>query len=148
MSETQKIIIKPIKKQTPVTKLTVTKAVAVCIKVSNLRKNAYKDLEDWISDADNLYVGRRGRIFITNPETKEKKIFHYKESKWANPYKVGKKTGEYSLEESLKNYQEYLIASDLIKDVDELRGKNLGCFCSQENACHAQILAELANSSK
>jgi hypothetical protein len=30
-------------------------------------------------------------------------------------------------------------------DYDELRGKNLACWCSMEQTCHADVLLELAN---
>ena len=118
---------------------------AVCIKVSELRKAGYKDLEEWLKSPENEYVGRRGRIFITESKT-EKRIFHYSQSKWANPYKVGNKSGQYSLEESINLYKRYLIESGLIKQIKELKGKNLGCFCMQDKPCHAQVLAELVNS--
>ena len=116
-----------------------------CVKISFLRKN-YKDIKDidlekWIFMDKNLYVGRKGRIWITDPKTKEKKIFNYKSSKWANPYKVGKK--DYTLEESLKLYKKYIIDNNLVKDLHELNGKNLGCFCDQKNDCHAKVLVEL-----
>lgn len=114
----------------------------VCIKVENLRKIGYEDLEQWLGDPDNHYVGRRGRIFITDPKTKQRRIFHYPDNKWKNPYKVDNMC---TLEESLKSYREYLDDSGLIKDVGELRGKNLGCFCAQNARCHAKMLAELAN---
>ena len=110
-----------------------------CVKVSELRKKKYANLEEWMKDENNLYVGRRGRIFIH--EDDEKRIFHYKGSKWQNPFKVG----EYSLEESLKLYEKHLVESGLIKDVKELKGKTLGCFCSQKGDCHAKILAKLVN---
>lgn len=116
-----------------------------CVKISFLRKK-YKnikdiDLEKWISMGENFYVGRNGRIWITDLETKDKKIFHYKGSKWLNPYKVSKK--DYTLEESLKLYRKHIIDNNLIKDLHELTGKNLGCFCDQKNDCHAKVLVEL-----
>jgi hypothetical protein len=115
---------------------------AVCIKVKSLRKDGYSDLEEWMKDKNNVYTGRAGRIFITDPKIKEKRIFHYKGSKWQNPYKLK----DHSLEESLRLYREYLDESGLINDISELKGKTLGCFCDQSNSCHAQILAEVANS--
>lgn len=66
------------------------KTVAVCVKVSNLRKIGYFSLREWIADDKNLYVGRRGRLWITE-NNGDKNIFHYPESKWANPFKVTKK---------------------------------------------------------
>lgn len=87
--------------------------------------------------SENLYVGRNGRIFIGKKE--EKEIYHYKGSKWANPFKLK----EYTLEESLQKYREYLVETGLINDLKELEGKVLGCFCDQKNDCHAKVLLEL-----
>jgi Domain of unknown function (DUF4326) len=120
------------------------KTTTQCLKVANLRKD-YKDeditLEKWMEDPNNVYVGRFGRIFIGKGD--DKKIFHYKGSKFSNPYKVGKKEGEYSLEESLRLYRKHLRKSGLIKEIEELKGKTLGCFCDQKGPCHAKILANL-----
>ena len=116
---------------------------AMCIAVNNLRKEGYADLEQWMAHQDNLYVGRRGRIFITDPITKEKRIFHYGDSKWGNPFKVGK--GGYSLSESIALFRDRLEKTGLDNEVGELRGKTLGCFCDQSEICHAQVLADLAN---
>lgn len=120
------------------------KATAVCVAVAKLRPR-YQDLEEWMNDPQNLYVGRHGRIFITDPVTKERRIFHYPASKWANPYKVGK---DYTLDESIAKYQEHLKTSGLLSQIRELEGKRLGCFCDQSEICHAQILADLANGDK
>lgn len=89
----------------------------VCVKVDNLRLNGYTDLEQWMSDPNNIYVGRRGRIFIYNDA--EKRIFHYPGNKWENPYKLK----DYSTRESLVLYIKHLFESKLIYDIDELRGK-------------------------
>jgi hypothetical protein len=31
------------------------------------------------------------------------------------------------------------------KDLSELRGKNLACWCRLDQSCHADVLLELAN---
>jgi hypothetical protein len=128
-------------------KVTVSRTTTQCLKVESLRKET-KDktmtLEKWISDPKNVYVGRKGRIFIGSGE--EKKIFHYKSSKFANPYKVGKKEGEYTIEKAIKLYKTHLSDSGLVEVAKkELKGKNLGCFCDQKGPCHAKVLAEIAN---
>ena len=76
------------------------------------------------------------------------KIFHYKESKWANPFKVGEGEAKYSLNESIDLYRNYVLKSDLKKDLGELSGKTLGCFCDQKGKCHAKVLVELFNELK
>jgi hypothetical protein len=75
----------------------------ICIKVDNLRKHGYSDLEEWMNTPGNIYVGRRGRIFITYPD-KSRKVFVYEGSKWGNPYKVDK---ENSVEMVCAKYKEY-----------------------------------------
>ena len=48
-------------------------------------------------------------------------------------------------------YVKHLFRSNLIYDIDELRGKNLGCFCHEprkvwsEPKCHNQVLVDLLN---
>lgn len=118
---------------------------AVCIKVANLRCMGYTDLEQWMQDPNNVYTGRRGRIFITDGATKQKRFFGYAGSKWENPYTLK----DYPLEKSLQLYIIHLFRSGLILQIDELRGKNLGCFCVHQRSatgsptCHAQILVDL-----
>ncbi len=47
-------------------------------------------------------------------------------SKWANPYKV---TTHGTLEEVLRLYELHVRNSTLIGQLEELRGKRLGCWC-------------------
>jgi len=103
----------------------------------------YTDLEHWIQDQKNEYVGRRGRIWITKPDG-SRQIFIFKQSKWHNPFKVP----EYTIKKSLQLYVLHLFQTNLITSLKELEGKTLGCFCSKqkqdhEPVCHAQILADL-----
>jgi exodeoxyribonuclease-3 len=113
---------------------------AVCIKVSKLRKEGYENFKEWLIDDNNVYVGRTGRIFIN------KEIFHFTGSKWCNPYKVSE--NHYSLDESIGLYKQHLITSGLIDNVEELRGKKLGCFCDQKQICHAQVLVDILEKEK
>lgn len=75
-----------------------------------------------------------------NPNT----VFVARPSRWGNPYKVP----EYELEESLRKYSVWLL-KQLHKNpyfVDELIGKDLVCYCSLDQKCHADILLNVANS--
>ena len=64
-------------------------------------------------------------------------------SKWGNPFVVGK---DGSREDVIKKYGIWLKGQDhLIKDIKELKGKILGCWCAPQ-ACHGDILTNLANS--
>ena len=61
-------------------------------------------------------------------------------SKWANPFTVKK---EGSAEVAVSKYREYLLNKPaLLKDLDELRGKTLGCWCAPR-ACHGDVLLAL-----
>ena len=42
-------------------------------------------------------------------------------------------------------YRSWLLANpEMLKKLPQLKGKILGCWCAQE-ACHGDILSELAN---
>ena len=64
--------------------------------------------------------------------------WHLKASKWQNPYQVKK----YGRERCLELYEQYVISSKLIEDIEELRGRRLGCFCAPQ-PCHGDILVRL-----
>lgn len=65
-------------------------------------------------------------------------------TKWGNPYTLA----EYGERLALSNYRGFVQGILLIdpKRLDELRGKDLACFCKEGSPCHADILLELANS--
>lgn len=73
-------------------------------------------------------------------------IFHYKQSKWHNPFKVNKDKS--NVNEVLLKYLNHLFISKLIFEIEELRGKTLGCFCDHQYKnnkinCHAQLLTDI-----
>ena len=62
-------------------------------------------------------------------------------TRWGNPYKVS----EHGRQEAIELYKVHLdekLSNGELK-IDELRGKNLACFCGLDEACHADILLEL-----
>ncbi len=65
------------------------------------------------------------------------------DSIWKNPYIIGNHGDrEYCIEK----YRLYLnTRPDLLKNVKQLAGKSLGCWCFPEN-CHGNILKQLAES--
>jgi hypothetical protein len=70
-------------------------------------------------------------------------------TRWGNPYLVDdKKPG--SREASMQHYRRDLERGKLdFSKADvrrELAGKNLACWCRLDQACHADILLEIANS--
>ena len=120
-------------------------AVAVCIKAAHLRKmtpRAYDNLIAWRRQPNHLYVGRGERVTIKTSKGK-KKVVGIKASKWHNPFTVKK----YGLDKALRLYRQHLYAdrgdgTRLIDEIDELRGKVLGCWCTPGEPCHAQILVD------
>lgn len=109
----------------------------VCVKVGQLRKLGYESFEDWLKDDRNIYCGRHGRIFIH--KNGQKNIFHYQKSEFHNPFTVK----EHGLGVCLEKFKKYLEDSpELLKKLQKLKGKNLGCWCNPRNKCHVDVLIE------
>lgn len=71
----------------------------VNVKVKYIRPK-YKNLKEWISDSsNNVYIARRGVVFIDG------KRYPPKDSKWANPFKIGKNL---SRAEVCAKYEDYI----------------------------------------
>ncbi len=62
-------------------------------------------------------------------------------SKWGNPFVI---EVDGDRREVIWKFEKYLLASPLMNDLDELRGKDLVCFCAPEQ-CHADSLLFFAN---
>ena len=115
------------------------------VKVKYIREEGYKDLQDWMEDPNNVYIGRGGIVFVKNKDNPEKKErFPKKASIWCNTFKLGKNCT--SREDSLRLFKEHITS--LIEgdpetyNLEELRGKNLGCWCHPDS-CHGDVLLEL-----
>lgn len=98
----------------------------------------YDNLKEWIDDENNVYIGRKGIVFI------DKTRFPQNSSKFANPFKIGK---DGTREEVLLKYKNYIVNrlesdNDLIDELLLLKDKNLGCWCYPE-MCHGNIILEL-----
>lgn len=102
------------------------------VKKAELKKLGYQDLEHWLNASTNhVYIGRNMTVYVKGAEG----------SKWANPFKVDK----YGRDECIQRYEAYIRSTpDLINNLDELRGKVLGCWCAPE-ACHGDVLCKLVN---
>ena len=60
--------------------------------------------------------------------------------KWGNPFIIGR---DGTREQVIEKYREWILSNPkLLGDIEELRGKTLGCYCSPL-ACHGNILIEL-----
>lgn len=76
-------------------------------------------------------------------------IYIGRPGKWGNPF--SHKEGTLALfktntrDEAVDNYKEWLLKNlDLMKNLSELKGKTLGCWCKPQK-CHGDVLLELAN---
>lgn len=67
--------------------------------------------------------------------------FSYKKNSTA-PYKVNTR------KESIEAHKDWILNGEgqyLLKDLHELRGKVLGCWCNESQSCHGDILVKLVN---
>lgn len=115
----------------------------VNVKVANLRPE-YDNLKEWCEDPANVYIGRRGIVFVDGVR------YPKEDSPWCNPFKV--KAGVLGRAEAIEKYKKYIIARlkaepGLTAALVALRGKRLGCWCCPE-ACHGDVLVELINKSE
>ena len=110
----------------------------VNVKVDFIRKEGYANLQKWMEDTQNVYIGRAGIVFI------DKVRFPKSSSNFCNPFKVGK---DGTREEVIQKYETYIRSRldkdlDLVTELREMRGKRLGCWCKPE-ACHGDVLIKL-----
>lgn len=108
------------------------------VKVKHIRPHGFHNLEEWVSDLNNVYIGRQVVVFIN----KEK--FPKQASPWANPFRIGK---DGDRDEVLTKYEEMIrnklnTDESLVHDLLQLKDKNLGCWCKPER-CHGDILLQL-----
>ena len=78
-----------------------------------------------------------------DPNCPKDAIYVGRPSKWGNPFKIGDNSR--SREEVIEAYRHWIGGSPyLINSLEELRGKDLVCWCAPL-PCHADVLLELAN---
>ena len=86
-----------------------------------------EDIDSWLENPTNTYIGRGTEKLSA--------------SKWGNPYKVNKKN---TREKVTGLYEKHIKGNKkLANSIGELKGKNLGCWCSPK-LCHGEILHRLA----
>ncbi len=107
----------------------------VNVKVANIRPG-HADLRVWMADENNVYVGRRGVVFVGGAR------WPPADSPWANPFKIGRDGDRAAVIERYRAYITDRVARGLTPPLATLRGKTLGCWCAPE-ACHADVLADL-----
>jgi Domain of unknown function (DUF4326) len=79
------------------------------------------------------HVGKRpaaNRVYVGRP------------TKWGNPFVIGKDGARADV---IAKYHAWIVQQPaLMSALDELRGKDLACWCAPD-ACHADVLIALAN---
>lgn len=94
-------------------------------------------------------TGQKGSVVHCKKERYD--VYIGRPSKWGNPFthlsdrRTKARFVVGSREEAVQQYEEYLFTSGLIDDIEELRGKVLGCWCSPQS-CHGDVLVRLLNS--
>jgi hypothetical protein len=63
-----------------------------------------------------------------------------RKTKWGNPYKM---RSERERMDVIKKYTYYLLDSELVNDLHEIKGKWLACWCHPK-PCHGDVLKYLA----
>lgn len=92
-----------------------------------LRVRVQGDLYHPVVPPGAVYVGRQG--------------FGLRRSPWANPFSLRK----HDRAEALRLYRQWLVEQPALVDRArrELTGKRLACWCRVEDACHADVLADV-----
>jgi len=77
---------------------------------------------------------------VVNCEKDEYDVYIGRPGKWGNPFKIGKNG---TRKEVIEKYRKWILKSPkLLKDLKELRGKVLGCWCKPK-PCHGDVLIGL-----
>lgn len=94
--------------------------------ITDLRQKfkSKQDAQRWFDNPNNIYIGGRNKFF--------------KQSPWHNPFGVRKFTDS----GALKLYETYIINSPLLYKIQDLKGKNLGCFCNNTKS-HANVIIKI-----
>jgi hypothetical protein len=114
------------------------------------------NLRDWMAQENNVYIGRRGIVFVNTESGKVR--WPPEDSIWSNPFHIGKEYKGNALgpegkrllkgkildrEQVLCLYRTYIEKKireePEIYNLETLRGKQLGCWCKPE-PCHGDIL--------
>ena len=80
-------------------------------------------------------------------------IYVGRPTKWGNPHKVGDLIGPFAdgprttPQIAVERYRDFLLQEIGFGrlNLDEIRGKDLACFCQEGEPCHADVLIEFCN---
>ena len=80
-----------------------------------------------------------------NVSYKDQGVYIGRGSKWGNPFIIGVHGNRSDV---IEKYEKYIAGNaELLSKLNELKGKNLICYCAPL-ACHGDLLLKLANSSR
>jgi len=80
-------------------------------------------------------------IKVVNRKKEPFDVYIGRPSKWGNPFKIGKNG---TREEVIIKYRKWLLSNpELLKQLPELCGKTLGCWCKPK-PCHGDVIKEEA----
>lgn len=119
-------------------KIVIHKTIVVNVKVAYIRPQ-YNNLKEWCADKTNLYIGRKGIVFIDGER------YPKQDSPWANPFKI---SDDLTRDDVVNKYRKYILTK-LKKDelnIKDIRHKRLGCWCVEPNKdviCHGHILIDI-----
>jgi len=89
---------------------------------------------------DVINMKPAGETRVVNLRHEKYDVYIGRGSKWGNPFKIG---ADGTREEVIEKYRQYIMnRPDLLNDLEELRGKCLGCYCKPK-PCHGDVLVEL-----
>ena len=72
-------------------------------------------------------------VNIKNNPSELDYIYIGRPSKWGNPFVIGR---DGNRDEVVRKYLYYILEDqNLLNDLDEIKGKNLGCYCAPQ-LCH------------
>ena len=80
----------------------------------------------------------------TISETPPNTVYIGRGSKWGNPFEINEAIG-YTRTVVIEKYKDYFWTTDLPNQIEELRFRNLLCYCAPQ-LCHGEYLMLLANS--
>ena len=87
-------------------------------------------------DEYDIYIGRRSVIMVGQQRQ------HLSSSPFGNPFVIG---ANGTRAEVIAKYRAWLLSAPfLVRQLEELKGKRLGCWCKPAR-CHGDVLAELAD---
>ena len=107
----------------------------VNINQRNLEQGGHSSIADWLAaDANRIYIGRE----VTDGMSSGAPA-----SKWKNVFSIK----DHGRKHCLRKYKDYILrgtdqqgrAHGLLEDIEELRGKTLGCWCEPSD-CHGHVL--------